>query len=101
MKKFLLKTLKIVAGIYMLICVLLYFFQEKIIFHPQKLEKDYVFSFDQPFEELNIQTTDGKLLNALLFKADSSKGVIFYLHGNAGSLRSLGQRCKNLYRFKL
>ena len=65
-------------------------FQEKLIFYPTKLERDYKFTFDQEFEEINIKTTDNKLLNAILFKADSSKGVIFYLHGNAGALNSWG-----------
>lgn len=94
MKNILLKTLKIVAGLYILTCILLYFFQEKLIFFPQKLESNYKFSFDQKFEEINIKTADNKLLNTVLFKADSSKGVIFYLHGNAGSLGSWGDVAK-------
>ena len=94
MKKILLRILKLVAGLYIIICVLLFFFQEKLIFFPQKLEKGYKFSFAQKFEEINIKTEDNKLLNAILFKADSSKGVIFYLHGNAGSLSSWGDVAK-------
>jgi len=68
----------------------LYVFQDKLIFFPQKLDKNYQFSFDQNFEEINIITEDGISLNGLLFKADSAKGLIFYLHGNAGSLSSWG-----------
>ncbi|MBN8701270.1 MAG: alpha/beta fold hydrolase [Chitinophagales bacterium] len=94
MKKILLRTLKLVVGLYILICILLYFFQEKLIFFPEKLESDYKFTFDQKFEEVSIKTTDSKFLNAILFKADTSKGVIFYLHGNAGSLRSWGNVAK-------
>ncbi|MBS1987361.1 alpha/beta fold hydrolase [Candidatus Dependentiae bacterium] len=94
MKKILLRTLKLVLGLYIIICSFLYFFQEKLIFFPQKLDKDYKFNFDQKFEEVNVKTTDNKFLNAILFKADSSKGVIFYLHGNAGSLSSWGDVAK-------
>ena len=88
MKKLLLNTLKIILGVYVLACGLLFFFQEKLIFHPQRLEKAYPFQFDQKFEDKNITTSDGTILSGLLFKADSSKGLIFYLHGNAGSLNS-------------
>jgi len=91
MKKKLLNFLKIVIGLYIVLCGLLYFFQEKLIFFPQKLDTDYRFEFGQKeFEELNIKTTDGKLLNGLLFKAENTKGLVFYLHGNAGSLCSWG-----------
>ncbi len=94
MKKIILKILKIVAGLYIIVLGLLFFFQEKLIFFPQKLEKNYKFSFDQKFEEINITTKDNKLLNGVLFKSDSSKGLIFYLHGNAGSLSSWGEVAK-------
>jgi pimeloyl-ACP methyl ester carboxylesterase len=87
----LLNTILIIAIGYLLICLLLYLFQEKLIFFPQKLTKDYRFGFNQPFEELNITTSDKTQLHGLLFKADSSKGLIFYLHGNAGALDSWGQ----------
>ena len=89
------KPLKIILIIllagYLIICGLLFFFQEKLIFFPEKLEKDFKFNFDQHFEEIEIKTTDQKFLHGLLFKSDSSRGLIFYLHGNAGSLRSWGE----------
>lgn len=90
MKKGLFKLLKLILAVYIIVCGLLYAFQEKLIFFPQKLEKNHQFSFNQKFEEINVKTIDGIYLNGLLFKADSSKGLIFYLHGNAGSLSSWG-----------
>ena len=72
------------------ICLFLYFLQEKIIFYPQQLPKEYTFQFDQPFEELTIRTSDQVDLHGLLFKSPQPKGLIFYLHGNAGSLDSWG-----------
>jgi len=90
MKKVLINTLKIILVLYILLCGLLYFFQERLIFFPQKLDKTYQFQFGKKNEEKNIKTTDGTVLNGILFKADSAKGLIFYLHGNAGSLSSWG-----------
>ena len=84
----------IVVVTYILVCMLLFFFQEKMIFFPEKLDQNFKFSFDQQFEEVNIRTKDNKLLNGLSFTSDSSKGLIFYLHGNAGSLNSWGSVAK-------
>ena len=90
MKKKLMIILKFLLVLFIIMSGLLFVFQEKLIFFPQKLDKNYQFSFDQKIEEINIRTIDGISLNGLLFKADSSKGLIFYLHGNAGSLSSWG-----------
>ena len=90
MKKILMIFL-VIIGIYILMCAVLYFTQEKLIFFPEKLKKDYNFFFNQHFEELNIKTDDNILLNGLLFKTENSKGLIFYLHGNAGALDKWGE----------
>ena len=88
MIKAFLNIFQILLILFFIVCVLLYFFQEKLIFFPEKLDKDFKFSFDQKFEEMNFKTQDDLLLNGILFRSDSSKGLIFYLHGNAGSLNS-------------
>jgi len=73
---------------YLLICLTIFFFQEKLIFFPEKLSKDFKFTFDSDFEELTIESPDHTLLSGVLFKTENSKGLIFYLHGNAGSILS-------------
>lgn len=91
MKKVVIRILIILLSLHIILCGVFYFFQEKLIFYPTKLQKDYVFTFKQDFEEINIKTKDGTTLNGLLFKANESKGLIFYLHGNAGALNLWGQ----------
>lgn len=86
-----LKIFLFILIVYIVICGLIYLLQEKLIFFPEKLRKDYQFEFYGAFEEINISMTDGVLLNGILFRSDSSKGLIFYLHGNAGSLRGWGE----------
>lgn len=88
--KTLLSILTVLLVLYFLICLLAYFFQEKLIFFPEVLAKDYRFGFKGKFEEHFVEMKDGKKLHALLFKAEKSKGVVFYLHGNAGSLDGWG-----------
>jgi pimeloyl-ACP methyl ester carboxylesterase len=94
MKKMLLQILIIPFVFYILACGLIFVIQERLIFFPEKLARDFKFPFGQKFEEINIKTEDQKLLHGLLFTSDSSKGLIFYLHGNAGSIQSWGDAAK-------
>jgi pimeloyl-ACP methyl ester carboxylesterase len=91
MKKMLFWILGIITIFYLLVCVFIYFYQEKLIFYPEKLSYNYQFRFDGNFQERFIQTSDGKRLHGLLFKSQLSKGLILYLHGNAGAVDSWGQ----------
>lgn len=89
-KKILIRFSLIVLSLYIILCGSFYFFQERFIFHPDTLDKNHIYRFNQDFEEIYIDTEDGLKLNGLLFKAREPKGLIFYLHGNAGSLDSWG-----------
>jgi len=85
MKKKLVFFTKILLGIYLIIAVVFYSYQENFLFIPDNLSQDYTFSFNQDFEEINIKTVDNIQLNSVLFKAKNSKGLIFYLHGNGST----------------
>ncbi|MGC6429699.1 MAG: alpha/beta hydrolase [Jejuia sp.] len=73
-----------------MITAALYFMQEKLLFLPSVLEQDYKYQFNYNFEELNFETDDGAILNAIHFKVENPKGVILYFHGNAGDLSRWG-----------
>ena len=93
-KKGVFTAIIIYAGIYIVTVVFFVFNQEKFFFHPEKLQKDFKFNFAMEFKELNILAADSAILNGVIFKADTSKGLIFYLHGNAGSLKGYGEIAK-------
>ena len=83
-------VLIILSVVYVVVCILAYLFQERIIFFPERLPRDHEFQFDQPYEEMFIAVADGVKLHGLLFRTPEARGLIFYLHGNAGSLNSWG-----------
>ncbi|WP_026450062.1 alpha/beta hydrolase [Aequorivita capsosiphonis] len=91
MKRWLKKFLIVIACLYLSIGAALYFLQDKMIFMPEPLAKNYTYSFPGDFEEINLKTDDGAVLNALHFKVENPKGVILYFHGNAGELSSWGK----------
>lgn len=92
MKKIIFRILLVLFFLYIALCAFFYFFQERVIFFPTKLDKNYVYQFKGEFEEINIPVGNNLSLNTLLFKtnSDTVKGCILYLHGNAGTLKMWG-----------
>lgn len=78
-------------------------FQEKMLFYPDKLSNEYQFTFQEKFQEYFFNVDNKNSIHGVLFKADSSKGVVFYLHGNGGAIDSWGNIAnvylKNNYDF--
>ena len=85
-----LKLILVIVAIYLISIMGLYLFQEKFIFKNVKLDKDHIFSFKQDFEEIDMKTDDGQIINSLLFKVKDPKGVILFFHGNRGCLKRWG-----------
>ncbi len=83
----LIKWIKIIAIVYVVIGVVLYFTQELFLFHGKKLPANYIFNYgeDAVFRENNITRKDGSNLNFLQFKPTDSNeiaGIVIYYHGN-------------------
>lgn len=62
--------------------------QEKLLFHPEQL--DPKFKFELPYtSEVYIDVPDAKLHALYLHQpAEQSKGIVLFLHGNAGNLET-------------
>jgi pimeloyl-ACP methyl ester carboxylesterase len=87
--RFTLISIGSVLGIlYIIFLVVVYFGQESLIFHVAKLSPDFKYTFEQPFEEMQIASEDGTKLNGVLFKTEKPRGAVLYLHGNAGTIDS-------------
>jgi pimeloyl-ACP methyl ester carboxylesterase len=85
MKKFITRLLIIATLIYSVGCGYMYFAQESFIFHPEKISSTTKIEFSLPAELINIPV-EGANLSGALFKVEKPKGLIFFLHGNAGNL---------------
>jgi len=88
MKKKIFFWAKIIIIIYCLIGILIYYFQEKLIFHPEVLAKDHQYEFPFPFKEVNLPYSEQSTINIVQFlPADSAvKGVVLYFHGNGQNI---------------
>nr|HMP30122.1 alpha/beta fold hydrolase [Saprospiraceae bacterium] len=73
--------------IYLALSLAVYFFQDLILFRPEKLSKDFKFDYkNYNFQEYTIPTNKGEL-SGIRFKAENPKGVVLYLKGNSRSIK--------------
>lgn len=86
------KSILAVVLAYVLLIGGLYLFQDKIVFQPDTLDKEYKFNFDQPFTEVTIFPTRDDELSAIIFNPINMvpKGTILYFHGNADNMQRWG-----------
>ena len=76
--------IKIILLVYAIIGIAFFYFQDKILFHPQKLAADYQYKFKGRVEEINIPFNETDTIDIVKFLPDSVpiKGVVIYYHGN-------------------
>ena len=74
------------------VSIILYFFQERFLFHPEKLPSDFQFQYEnQQVDEYNLELKDGAVINGLHFKTERPKGLVYYLKGNSKSIKGWGK----------
>jgi uncharacterized protein len=61
--------------------------QERLLFHPEPLAPDHAFTLAEGVREVSL-VVPGATLSALHLQLPAPKGVVFFLHGNAGNLQS-------------
>lgn len=81
----------LILVLYLVVCVVIYFVQERFIFQPEKLKQDFEFKYDFPFEEQFFDIEPGVRINALYFFAENPKGLVVYFHGNRRSIKGYGK----------
>ncbi|MFT3700731.1 MAG: alpha/beta fold hydrolase [Agriterribacter sp.] len=79
-----LRWLNILLVIYLLCGVAVYFFQDRFLFHPEKMAANTAYNFPYPNKELNIPLDNNYSMNVVQFltKDSTPKGVVLFFHGN-------------------
>ena len=85
MRRLLIGLPLLALAVYVLLIAALAWGQERLLFQPQKLPADYRFEQAADVHEVHVDVP-GARLNALHLRLPRPDGVIFFLHGNGGSL---------------
>lgn len=82
-------------GIYVALCILLYFFQHFFFFRPEVLPSSFKYEYPFEFEEHDFDMEDGGQVNSILFKVPNSRGLIYFFKGNSRSIKGWGKFAKD------
>ena len=94
------KWFKIIALVYSMIGVALFFLQDKFIFRPEKLPADYTYKFAIPFRQIDLPVAFERNLSIVQFTVADSvrKGIVLYFHGNRKNINRYAQYATNFTR---
>ena len=82
------KFIILTVSIYVVLLIFLYFYQGKLLYHPNVNSYTEVDNLIPKIEKVNIPTSDNLNLLGWFHKKDISKKTILFFHGNAGSLEN-------------
>ena len=82
-----LTALTLIAALYAALLALIWLGQERLIFLPTPLPADHALAREPGVRERFV-AVDGARLSVLELRLPDPKGVVFFLHGNAGNLAS-------------
>lgn len=88
LRRILMTIIFTIAVLWVLALIYLWFWQESLLFHPKSPSADYTFDL-QDTSEVYIDVPGAKLHALYLRQApEKSRGIVLFLHGNAGNLQT-------------
>lgn len=76
-----------IIGIYLLVVLIMFFFQRSLLYLPSKEKLDPFFYSNTGLKKVNLTTSDGLVLSALFKKPSEKKqNTLVVFHGNAGHI---------------
>ncbi|MHB8810193.1 MAG: alpha/beta hydrolase [Desulfobulbaceae bacterium] len=85
----LLSVLGLVGGLYVLLCIYLFCMQDRLLFYPNLPSREITATptkIGLNFEPVTITTSDHVRIKGWFVPAPQAKGVLLFLHGNAGNI---------------
>ena len=76
----------IIVTTWVLLALLIYFFQPKLIFFPHNELEATPALISLQYEDISLTTTDNEVLNAWWIPHHEAKATLLFLHGNAGNI---------------
>jgi uncharacterized protein len=95
------KILLIGFLVYVVLCIVAYYVQERFIFKPEKLPANFKFDYKgiaDNFEELNFEPEPGVKVNGLRFFHENAHGLVIYFHGNTRSIKGWSKYARDFTR---
>ena len=100
-RRILISILFILASVWILFSLVLYFLQPQFIYFPQS-EIDYTPDMvGLDYEDINIQTEDNVSLNAWFLPVKGTTRTLLFFHGNAGNISHRLESLKLFHRMGL
>ncbi|HKJ17070.1 MAG TPA: alpha/beta hydrolase [Xanthomonadales bacterium] len=87
--KALTSLLMIASVTYLLLCVVIYFYQGRMVFLAHMPGRELTASPENiglAYENVTIDTKDGEQIHGWYIPSDQSKGTVLFFHGNAGNI---------------
>ncbi len=87
-KRKIFRWIRAIIIIYCGLGIVLYFFQDYFLFHPEIIPRNQKLTFDKPFQEIDIPFDKTDTINLVKFFTKDSirKGIVLYYHGNKQNL---------------
>src|SRR4051794_16944782 len=84
---------------YLVLLLVAYLVQERFIFKPEKLSKNFEYKYKAPFRELFFDVEPGVSINGLHFYQEKPHGLVLYFHGNTRSIKGWAKYATDFFRY--